>query len=197
MLKKTLVLIITVMAISFTSAGQDSIPVPVIQHEKKKGIDPQRLYFGGNFGLSFGDFTFINISPIVGYRITNMFSAGAVVNFIYQSSKYYSGPNQTTTNNYGYAGLGVFGRFQPLRFLLLSVQPETNYIWGTIKVTDPNGNYDYKQPGQFVPSLLIGGGVAIPTGGRGSMIAMLQYDVIQNDLSPYGKNLFFSFGFNF
>ena len=194
MLRKTLTLVIALAFIAFHAVGQEDVPPPV---EKKKGFDPSRLFFGGNFGLSFGNFTFINVAPIVGYRITEKFSAGTGINFIYQSSKFNSGPGQTTTNNYGYAGLGVFGRYQPLRFLLLNVQPEMNYIWGTIRVSDPNGNYEYKQPGKFVPSLLLGGGAVIPTGGRAAMIVMLQYDVIQDPLSPYGKNLFLSFGINF
>lgn len=157
------------------------------------GGEPSRLFFGGNFGLTFGNFTFINVSPQVGYRVTPMFSAGGGVNFIYQSNKVDYGTYEQKST-YGYTGLSIFGRLNPYRFLLMNVQPEMNYIWG--KTTQNPGNLEYKQPGEFVPSLLVGGGVAFPA-GRATMVAMLQYDLLQNDLSPYGRNPFFTFGFNF
>jgi hypothetical protein len=31
--------------------------------EKKKGFQKENLFVGGNFGLTFGDYTLINISP--------------------------------------------------------------------------------------------------------------------------------------
>jgi hypothetical protein len=51
-------------------------------------------------------------------------------------------------------------------------------------------------PGKIVPSLLLGGGVAMPA-GRGAIMLSLQYDVIQDSRSPYGTNPFVSVGFNF
>jgi hypothetical protein len=45
-----------------------------------------------------------------------------------------------------------------------------------------------------VPSLLLGGGLVIPSGGRGSMMISVQYDVIQNARSPYGSQAFINFG---
>jgi|688.fasta_scaffold01312_15 hypothetical protein len=160
---------------------------------KKKGLDPERLYFGGNFGVTFGNFTFINISPQVGYRVSPIFSAGAGVNFIYQSDKYYSGSREVK-NTLGYAGLNIFGRLNPYKFILLNAQPELNYVWGTTRV---EGLSDSKIDPRFVPSFLVGVGASLPMGGRGRMIAMLQYDIIQDNLSPYGRNAFFTFGVNF
>ena len=160
--------------------------------EQKKGLDPSRLFFGGNFGATFGNFTFINVSPQVGYRVSPIFSAGTGINFIYQSNKIDYGVYEEKSE-YAYVGLNVFGRVNPFRFVLLNVQPELNYVWG--KVT--GFNYEAKQPGQFVPSVLLGGGVTIPAGQRSALVAMLQYDVVQNKLSPYGNRAFFTFGFNF
>ncbi|TAH02857.1 MAG: hypothetical protein EAZ17_03160 [Sphingobacteriales bacterium] len=181
-------LLICVIASTQAFAQDGTVP------EKKGGLDPSRLFFGGNFGASFGNFTFINVSPQVGYRITPSFSAGTGVNFIYQSNKINYG-SYTQKSNYGYAGLNVFGRLNLFKFLLANVQPELNYAWG--KISEDPGNFEVKQPGEFVPSLLLGGGVAIPTGRNGAMVAMIQYDVLQNDLSPYGKRAFVTFGFNF
>ena len=42
-----------------------------------------RIYFGGNLGLQFGNQTYIDISPLIGYKVTEKFSAGFGVTYIY------------------------------------------------------------------------------------------------------------------
>ena len=39
----------------------------------------ERLFFGGNVGAWFGSTTYVNISPLVGCKITKQFSLGAGV----------------------------------------------------------------------------------------------------------------------
>jgi hypothetical protein len=161
--------------------------------EEKKGFDKSKLFIGGNFGASFGDYTLINISPQLGYRFSNFFAAGAGLNFIYSSLKsrdYNNNPDYKAT--YGVTGLNIFGRIYPIRQILLQVQPEMNYTWGKYKFYD--GQPDYKLAKEFVPSLLLGGGAAIPT-GNGALMMLLQYDVIQRERSPYGTKPFFSIGY--
>lgn len=165
------------------------------EEEPKKGFDKDKLFISGNFGLSFGDFTLINISPQIGYRFNNVLAAGAGVNFIYSSIK-----NRFIPSTYDYresvgvAGLNIFGRVYPIQYAFLQLQPEANYIWGKRKYSD--GTADLKLDGKIVPSLLAGAGAAIPA-GRGAFIIMAQYDVLQNNRTPYGEKVFFSFGFNF
>jgi hypothetical protein len=161
---------------------------------EKGGFDKSRLFFGGNFGANFGDYTIINVSPQLGYRFSNFFSAGAGVNFIYSSIKYRDYNNDPEYRAaYGVTGLNVFGRVYPIQQVLLQAQPELNYTWGKYKYY--NGAPDYKLDKEFVPSLLVGAGAAIPS-GRGAFMAMLQYDVLQKDRSPYGKRPFLSFGYS-
>lgn len=162
--------------------------------EPKKGFDPSKLFFGGNFGLSFGSYTFVNVSPVVGYHFNKYFAAGTGVNFIYSNYKYYLANGATAyTENSGYAGLNVFGRLYPIQFLFLQVQPEYNYSWWERKY--PNGYPSDKFNG-FVPSILLGGGVAIPA-GRGAFLVSANYDVVQDVRSPYGNHVFLAFGYNF
>lgn len=158
-------------------------------------LDPSRLFFGGNFGMRFGDFTFVNVSPQVGYRFTDRFSAGGGVNFIASSTMTRtSGGDRFMKQGYGYAGLNLFARIFPVANLFVNVQPEMNYSWGTVRYY--NGQADVKSPGAFVPVLLVGAGASIPT-GRGNIIAMYQYDLVGNERSPYGRRPFLTFGFNF
>jgi hypothetical protein len=160
------------------------------EEEPKKGFDKEKLFFGGNFGLSFGSsYTLVNVSPQVGYRFNRYVAAGTGVNFIYSSSKFFG-----FRENYGVAGLNIFGRFYPIEQAFIQVQPEANYTWGKQKY---DGGTEFKLDGKIVPSLLAGAGVAIPIGQRGAMLVMVQYDVLQQDRSPYGNKAFVSIGFNF
>jgi len=167
---------------------------------EKKGFDKSKLFVGGNFGMSFGDYTFINISPQVGYRFTNRFAAGVGINGQYTEIK--SRINGTTIfkQSYGVAGMNVFGRFYPIRQVFVQAQPELNYVWG--KTKDYRSGEEYTLNSKILPSLLIAGGGAIPMGRAGAFIIMVQYDVLHKDPTnynpgtPYGDRIFYSFGFN-
>ncbi len=172
----------------FTVRAQDEEP-------KKRGFDRDKLFFGGNFGLGFGNVsTLVNVSPQIGYRFNQYLAAGAGINFIYSSYRTrYSNSSYDYKDIYGVTGLNIFGRVYPLEYILLQVQPEMNYTWGKVKFY--NGQPDLKLDAKFVPSLLGGVGAAIPA-GRGSFIIMAQYDLLQNDRSPYGNRAFYNFGYN-
>jgi hypothetical protein len=165
--------------------------------EKERKFDPNRLVFGGIIGASFGNITFVQVSPQVGYMFNQYLTAGAGINFIYSSQKFrdFAG-NEVYRFNSGFAGMNVFARVFPIRILMISAQPELNYSWGNVKYaqgSQPTRSMD----GKFVPSLLVGGGIVIPAGGRGGMMVSLQYDVLQNERSPYGSNAFVNIGFTF
>ncbi len=161
---------------------------------EKKGFDKNKLFFGGSLGLSFGSYTFINVSPQVGYRFNKTFAAGTGINLQYSSYKTdYNNPSVDYKEQYGVAGLNIFGRIYPIDFLMLQLQPEMNYTWGNLSFYD--GTPEQKLESKFVPSLLGGIGAGIPA-GRGAFIVMAQYDILQQDRSPYGNGVFFQFGYN-
>lgn len=186
------ILTLAAMAILATQAWAQETPAT---EEAPRKFDKSKLVMGGNIGATFGDFTFIQFSPQVGYAFTRNIVAGAGVNFSYSSQKirFFNG-DESQRFNYGYAGLNVFTRVYPVNFLFLSVQPELNYNWGKIKYKNPPAA-DVKINGAFIPSLLIGGGLAIPMGNRGQTLLSMQYDVLQNSRSPYGQRAFFNIGF--
>ena len=181
------VMLILLMAFNAAVAQDEEAP-------EKKGFDKSKLFFGGSLGLSFGSYTFINVSPQVGYRFNKTFAAGTGINLQYSSYKtdYYN-PAVDYKEQYGMAGLNIFGRIYPIDFAFLQIQPELNYTWG--KLSYYNGNPEIKLDNKFVPSLLGGVGAGIPA-GRGAFIVMVQYDILQQERSPYGSNVFFQFGYN-
>lgn len=161
------------------------------QMDSPSGFDKSKLFFGGNFGLNFSSgYSLINISPQVGYHFTDQFAAGFGLNYIHYGYTDYS--NLKYSQNYG--GLNVFGRFYPIQYLFIQAQPELNYIWGKVKDNSSN-EVLYKIPTQLVPSLLLGGGAAIPA-GPGAITISILYDVIQNQWSPYYHQAIYAFGYN-
>lgn len=181
-MKKLFVLLIAVIGFLQCTKAQDS---------DIKGFDKSKLFIGGNLGLAFGYATIINVSPQLGYRFSPLFAAGAGINYAYYSFN-------NGYNNYfkeTYLGMNVFGRVYPIQQFFIQVQPELNHVWGSGYFPSIN-QLENTKVNQFVPSLLLGGGAAIPTGGRGAIIISIMYDVIQNPLSPYYHQAVYGFGYN-
>ncbi|TAD82779.1 MAG: hypothetical protein EAY75_15860 [Bacteroidetes bacterium] len=168
---------------------------PADDEEEPKKFDPSKLVFGGNIGATFGDFTFINLSPQVGYAFKPWITAGAGINYLYNSVRFrnFNG-DEVQRDNLSFAGLNLFTRVFPVKFIMLSVQPELNYSWGRTRYKVGNLP-DQKLEGAFVPVFMVGAGVVVPSGGRGGMFISLQYDVVQNQRSPYGNRPFVNIGF--
>ncbi|MBA2745685.1 MAG: hypothetical protein H0U44_05620 [Flavisolibacter sp.] len=163
--------------------------------EEEKGFNKEKMFFGGNFGLSFGDLTLINVSPQVGYRFNQTLAAGIGINgqFVSLKRRYADGQPYSKTSQ-GVIGLNVFGRVYPIQQIMLQVQPEANYIFGKQLFYGPT-NEEYQMDAAIIPSVLIGAGVVIPA-GRGSFIAAMFYDVLQDSRAPYGSRPFMNFGYN-
>src|ERR1044071_10430388 len=101
MIMKKWLLVLGVLILAFGTASAQE------EEEPKKGFDKGKLVVGGNFGLSFGDYTIINVSPQIGYRFNQYFAVGAGPNFQYSSFRYrYYSPEYR--QNYGVVGLNVF-----------------------------------------------------------------------------------------
>ena len=161
---------------------------------RKKAFDGSRLIIGGSLGLSFGDYTNVNVSPLVGYRISQLFAAGLAINAQYGSERfrdYYGNTGQR--NQYSIFGGGVWGRVYPLDFLFIHVQPEYNHISlkSTYYDTDPK---TVVKDSYGVSSLLMGGGYTQPVSDRAAFSIMALYDVLQDSRSPYQNGLILRVG---
>lgn len=160
----------------------------------KKGFQKEKVFYGGNIGLSFGSITYINLSPLIGYRFSDLFAAGVQINGMYQSARYKNFNNRTIKKvRYGLVGLGVFGRIYPIPQLFLQVQPEMNYTMGKVKYYDPPSESKYHK---LVPSFLVGGGYSQSIGRNSAFVIMILYDILQGDNSPYGSKPIFRAGVN-
>ncbi len=142
-----------------------------------------RWRVGGNIGFGFGsDITNINIAPQIGYAFSDWVTVGGGMSY-----NYYDDSRYGYTDNY--FGMNVFANIYPIQYMSILIQPEGLRRWGK----DAWG----RSESQFVPCLLVGAGVVIPTGYRGGMNIMFYYDVVQDDYSPYSDRIGCSIGYTF
>lgn len=64
-----------------------------------------RLYYGGNFGASFGTITFVDVSPLVGAMINNRLSGGVGATYQYFNDRRFFGGSNTLYGGGSLAGI--------------------------------------------------------------------------------------------
>lgn len=85
-----------------------------------------KLWYGGGFTLGYSGGTFenffqIGISPMVGYKITDKFSAGPRVSFIYTNYRVQYGGDVLTANPVSWDA-GVFARYKIIPVIFAQVE---------------------------------------------------------------------------
>jgi hypothetical protein len=173
------------LAIHAQFAQRNSIQVDSTQ--TKVRFDPRQLTFGGGFGLQFGNYTLINVAPQIGYNFSKLLNAGGGFSYTYFRDDFYVGTEKWKERR-SYLGFNIYARVYPVSFLVFKVQPEIYRMWETLE--SKSGREKYSNT-KVIPTTLVGGGVRL-----GPVVAMLEYDIIQNRYSPYGKKLFYSLGYS-
>lgn len=150
-----------------------------------------RLVFGGNLGLQFGTETIIDISPVVGYKITEKLIGGVGAKYLYYKTELLINGNlyKYSTNIYGGS---VFGRY----YLTPEFYAHTEYEILNLEVPD---DFVYgKLVRRNITSFLVGGGYRQPLGDRASIGITLLYNLTEDRYSPYQNPILrVGFGFGF
>ena len=154
-----------------TAAAQVVVPPqparPATEDAQQEAVNP--WYYGGSVTMSFSGATRIGVFPMVGYKVSPQASLGAKVGYEYVD---YSNSN-FSANNYG---AGIFARY---RFV-----PQA-YAHGEFQYV----NFERPAAGgstrDWVPFLLLGGGVVQRVGGRTAAYVEVLFDVLQDGGSPY------------
>jgi hypothetical protein len=132
-----------------------------------KGWDWKKVYPGGNAGLGFsGGGFFLQVSPLAGYWVTNWFTPGVMLTYIY-----FNYPTLNFRSNV--VGISPFVRAFVLKWLFAHV--EGGFFYGKGLLTDNNG-YTYEQNVTLF-SPLVGGGVSFPIGQRSGFLIMLLFNL--------------------
>jgi len=131
-----------------------------------------KIYYGGNIGLSFGNYTMIAIRPLIAYKITPKLSAGVRLSYEYVSDKRYS--ETYNTSNYG---ASVFTRYR----IIPQIYAHAEFAALNYELYNELG----ESQREWLPFLLIGAGYSQRLGGNVYAFVEVLFDVLQSDKSPY------------
>jgi hypothetical protein len=175
--------------LSFTALAQDQSEPDSLY--RRRGADSEapgakpnlleRITLGGNFGLSLGNPTYINLAPLVGYRFTDKFTAGGGVTYIYSRVRY-SNAQSFSSSIYGgrvMAQYAIIPRFAPtLEYEALNV--------AYLRDTDVGIVEDRR----WIGNPLIGATVLFPIGRKSNfgLTALYNLNFTTNQMySPYNS----------
>lgn len=150
-----------------------------------------RIFFGGNMGLQFGDITLVDVSPMVGYRITSNVAAGVSLTYKYYHIKKYFYNQYTysfedmTSNIYGGS---IFARYYFVENLFAHAEYEyLLYSYDDFRPNATGSNFEKYARTVDVPGLFLGGGYRQPVGGRVYFSIMILYNIMESEYSPYSN----------
>ena len=171
-----LILFLLICSTGLTSLAQDKEASNSLE-----GVPfSQRLYTGGDLGFSFGNITFVNINPIVGYRIDKKWSAGISAKYIYYRERF---PEYNWEYSNSMYGGSVFTRYLIGNSFLAhaefeAVNAEVREFLSTTLTR------------KWVPIGLLGAGYRQGLGNTYLQVLVL-YDAINNRYSPYETEYLF------
>ncbi len=175
-------IMVKLFSIAFILLAAHSIKAQTMPPQVSTGTPlGQKLYFGGNFGAEFGRVTYVELSPLVGYKFSEKFSAGPGISYIYYRDRDYN----YSTSVYG---VRAFARF----FVLENVFAHAEYEALNLGVPDLYGDLNR----QWIGSFLVGGGYKQSVGASGGITMMILWNLNETYYSPY-QNPVIRMGFIF
>jgi hypothetical protein len=160
-----------------------------------------KFYLVPELWLSFGTVTYVEVSPLVGYHVTDRFSVGLGPHYIFQSQRatpLY--PYEYRTHSYGLRGFARFAlitnaeEYLPIRLFselfahaeYEGISLEKQYFYAP----------SYPEDGRFIyQGFLVGGGISQRVGVFNSISIMVLWDLNESSRSPF-SNPVFRIGFN-
>ncbi len=139
-----------------------------------------RMDFGGIIGAQFGDVTYIEVSPIASYRVTEKFHAGLGLTYQYYD---YNDPNPAWSYSSSAYGGSIFARYFVWRDLFAHLEYAPLYI--TNFVYPPTVMPDNSAP--WAHDIFVGGGYRQWMGERASVNFMMLFNVNETVYSPYSN----------
>jgi hypothetical protein len=174
--------IVIILAIAFFSMSyaQDTVSY---RSPKKKSDLLQRMSFGGYLGAQFGTVTMIDVSPIVGYDLTEKFQLGVGGTFQYYR---YKDPNYSAYQYKSTAyGANLYGRYFIWNELFAHVEYAPLYVNYYDFFDDGSGNPIMTQDATWVHDFLVGGGYRQWIGNTAFITIMMLWNVNESYYSPY------------
>jgi hypothetical protein len=146
-----------------------------------------RLFTGGNFGMQFGNATLVDISPLIGYRVTEDIDAGISLTykyFNYRDRFYFKPSNQYFDQKANIFGGSIFGRYYITEIIFAHVEIEyLDYTGDTYNLY--NNGVVKGSENKGITSIFVGGGYKQEIGSNSFFTFMLLYNLNETNDSPY------------
>ena len=114
--------------------------------------------------MDFGTITTVNVSPVIGYKITERYSAGLGITYIYFSDK-----RTLPVYSQNIYGGNIFNRFMLFDFLFAHAEYEIL-----------NGDWLYNAKRFYINNMWVGGGLCQQS-GNSSLGIMVLWNLLEND----------------
>ena len=138
-----------------------------------------KIYVGGGFGAGFGDYTYVNISPIIGYMITPKLSTGVRLMYQYTTFDYYYSNGRKENYSGNDYGASIFGR--QMLFGPIFLQAEYEYLnYSALYSDGSKGRADFN-------SFLAGGGISQPIGRKAFLFLTVLYNFSYESYNNYNS----------
>ena len=167
------VLLMTMMSESEVIFAQAKKP----KTQKPKGEESfwKRTYWGGNLGLQFGTYTYIEVAPVGAYKITEKLHAGLGITYSYLQDK--SVTPAYSSNMYG---ASVFSRY----FIWRDLCAHAEYEYLNREVYDYMLNEEVRVN---LNNVLLGGGYRQWLGDRAFATILVLFNLNESYYSPYSN----------
>lgn len=152
-----------------------------------------RLYVGGTFGLGFGTYTNIDLSPMIGYNINRHLSGGVGATYMFYSYRY--GSESIRGNFYGGR---VFTRIAPLPDQLPGLFIHGEYESINNERYVPSNIFSLTRA--WTPAVLIGAGFKQQAGTNSFFTVSVLFNALDDgtqESTIYGGPLIYRVGFIF
>jgi hypothetical protein len=186
MKKGTIIIVLLLFFCSGLHAQTDEVYIGVSKADTSKNSKKRnntdwikKVTYGSNFQAIFGTYTYIYLSPTIGYNLTKNFNVG--VGFIYS----YANINY---KGYGRFEQSIYGAHSYARYFI----NESFYAQAQFDhLLQPNV-YNYYNPREkiWVDYFLLGGGYRQSLGKRAAFVSSIMINLTPNVLSIYPNPIF-------
>ncbi len=146
--------------------------------QKKAPKSGGGFFFGGGLGGGYSTYSsYIQVTPIIGYRITPRVQVGTRLTYMHQWYKDYN----NVKYNYDIYGGSLFFRYVFWKMLYAQTEYEILSV--------PDYSSPDARANRSVSSLFAGLGFMQPVGGKAFFTVSVLYNFLEDQYSPYGNPL--------
>ncbi|MGB3182260.1 MAG: hypothetical protein WBB45_12770 [Cyclobacteriaceae bacterium] len=157
------------------------------QEDTRPPID-DRIFFGGSFSVNFFNGIFIDVSPLIGYKVTDRFSTGVGVTY-----KYLKTDQRGIDYSTSIYGGRLFSRYNIYRNFFLHGEYE-NINLEVLTIDEADTPVIERE---WVPGAFAGGGLNQQLGGSAVFSVYVLYNFLHEEYrSPYNSPIIVRVGIN-